>query len=134
MRLLLITASADKIKRIRKSRVIGFQQVTMPYLAAQAPSNWQVEHIDEEAETVDGGIRVNKQRGEFIPALKYHWLTPFFDFFLKWLMPELQFRRRLIEQAGIEKDYRILDIGCGTGTLTVMIKGLFLKRILPGWI
>lgn len=68
---------------------------------------------------------MNKKNDKFIPALKFQWLTPFFDFFLKWLMPELQFKRRLIEQAGIEKDYGILDIGCGTGTLTVMIKGLY---------
>lgn len=44
MNLLLITASSRQIKRIRKSRVIGFQQMTIPYLAALTPSNWQVEH------------------------------------------------------------------------------------------
>jgi radical SAM superfamily enzyme YgiQ (UPF0313 family) len=53
MKLLLITASSKEIKRIRKSRVIGFQQCTMPYLAALTPSGWEIEHIDEEVEQVD---------------------------------------------------------------------------------
>lgn len=53
MRLLLITASADEIRRIRKTRVINFQQVTMPYLAALTPPHWQVEHIDEGQERID---------------------------------------------------------------------------------
>ncbi|MDP4089320.1 MAG: radical SAM protein [Bacillota bacterium] len=53
MRLLLITASSKEIKVVRKSRVIGFQQCTMPYLAALTPSNWEIEHVDEEAEEID---------------------------------------------------------------------------------
>jgi radical SAM superfamily enzyme YgiQ (UPF0313 family) len=53
MKLLLITASSQEIKKIRKSRVIGFQQVTMPYLAALSPSHWVIEHVDEDVEKVD---------------------------------------------------------------------------------
>jgi len=53
MKLLLITASSKEIRNIRKSRVIGFQQCTMPYLAALTPSNWEVEHVDEEVEKVE---------------------------------------------------------------------------------
>jgi len=53
MKLLLITASSGQIKRIRKSRVIAFQQLTMPYLAALTPCHWKVEHIDEEVEEID---------------------------------------------------------------------------------
>jgi radical SAM superfamily enzyme YgiQ (UPF0313 family) len=55
MRLLLITASSNEIKQIRKSRYIGFQQCTMPYLAAFLPVDWQVDHVDEECETIDYG-------------------------------------------------------------------------------
>ncbi len=53
MKLLLITASSDEIRQIRKTRVINFQQVTMPYLAALTPPDWEVEHIDEGQETID---------------------------------------------------------------------------------
>ncbi len=46
MKLLLITASSPEIRKIRRSRFLNFQQITMPYLAALAPTSWQVEHID----------------------------------------------------------------------------------------
>lgn len=52
-RLLLITASSPEIRRVRRSRVLNFQQVTMPYLAAYAPSHWTVLHVDEAVESVD---------------------------------------------------------------------------------
>jgi radical SAM superfamily enzyme YgiQ (UPF0313 family) len=51
--LLLITASSPEIQRVRRSRVLNFQQITMPYLAAFAPSNWTVLHIDEAVRAVD---------------------------------------------------------------------------------
>ena len=52
-KLLLITASADGIRRARRSRFLNFQQITMPYLAAMVPAGWQVSHVDEEAEDID---------------------------------------------------------------------------------
>ena len=52
-RLLLITASSPEIRRVRRSRVLNFQQITMPYLAARVPARWQVTHVDEEAEEID---------------------------------------------------------------------------------
>ena len=51
--LLLITASAQDIQRVRRSRVLNFQQITMPYLAAFAPPHWTVLHVDEAAEPVN---------------------------------------------------------------------------------
>lgn len=59
MKLLLITASAPEIRRIRRARFLNFQQVTMPYLAALTPSPWQVMHVDEEAEPVDFDAQVD---------------------------------------------------------------------------
>jgi len=58
-KLLLITASSQGIRKVRKSRVLNFQQITMPYLAARAPLNWQVIHIDEEAEEIDWNIEAD---------------------------------------------------------------------------
>lgn len=51
--LLLITASSPEIQRARRARVLNFQQITMPYLAAFVPSHWTVFHVDEAVEPVD---------------------------------------------------------------------------------
>jgi radical SAM superfamily enzyme YgiQ (UPF0313 family) len=51
--LLLITASSPDIQRVRRARVLNFQQITMPYLAAFVPSHWNVRHVDEAVEAVD---------------------------------------------------------------------------------
>ena len=52
-RLLLITASSPEIRRVRRVRVLNFQQITMPYLASRVPRSWDVIHVDEEAEDID---------------------------------------------------------------------------------
>jgi len=59
MKLLLITASSPEIRKIRRSRFLNFQQITMPYLAALTPRNWQVEHVDEEVSPVDCSAEVD---------------------------------------------------------------------------
>ncbi|MBL8058621.1 MAG: hypothetical protein JNK29_18100, partial [Anaerolineales bacterium] len=46
-RLLLITAASPEIRRVRRARVLNFQQITMPYLAAFVPAHWVVTHVDE---------------------------------------------------------------------------------------
>jgi radical SAM superfamily enzyme YgiQ (UPF0313 family) len=55
--LLLITASSPDIQRVRRPRVLNFQQITMPYLAAFAPDNWTVHHVDECVQAVDFNMR-----------------------------------------------------------------------------
>lgn len=63
------------------------------------------------------------RRGKkYIPALNFDWLTPLYDPVVKWLMPESEFKGRLVEQARISAGHRVLDVGCGTATLTVLVK------------
>jgi len=64
---------------------------------------------------------MNSKHDKYIPALSSNWLTPFFDLFVRLTIRELTIKRRLIEQARIETG-RVLDIGCGTGTLLILIK------------
>src|SRR5512138_516582 len=52
-KLLLITASSPEIQRVRRARVLNFQQITMPYLAAFVPPGWDVVHVDEAVTRVD---------------------------------------------------------------------------------
>ena len=67
---------------------------------------------------------MGSRQAKYIPALRLHWLTPLYDPLLRWIMRGETFKRRLIEQAHIEPGQRVLDLGCGTGTLTVMLKTL----------
>lgn len=62
-----------------------------------------------------------EKSSRYIPALSFHWLTPVYDPLMKWVMHEETFKRRLIQQANIQSEQRVLDVGCGTGTLTVMV-------------
>ena len=59
---------------------------------------------------------------KYIPALSLGWLTPFYDPLFKLAMHEQTFKRQLIQQAHIQPGMRVLDLGCGTGTLTILIK------------
>lgn len=59
---------------------------------------------------------------KYIPALRFDWLTPIYDPMVRRLMPEVMLKQRLIRQAQIAAGQRLLDLGAGTGTLTVMIK------------
>ena len=41
---------------------------------------------------------------------------------MQWMVREQTFKRQLILQANIRTGQRILDLGCGTATLTIMLK------------
>jgi ubiquinone/menaquinone biosynthesis C-methylase UbiE len=58
----------------------------------------------------------------YIPALRFRALTRFFDPFIRVAMPETRFKQQLVEQAAPEPGQRILDIGCGTGTLVLRVE------------
>ena len=57
----------------------------------------------------------------YIPAMGKRWLLPLYDPFL-WLLGADKAKQPLIEQAKIEDGLRVLDIGCGTGSMAVLIK------------
>jgi ubiquinone/menaquinone biosynthesis C-methylase UbiE len=54
---------------------------------------------------------------EFYPALKYKIFTPFYDRFIGHTMPEKEIKNRVLDLSEISKGQKILDFGCGTGTL-----------------
>lgn len=59
---------------------------------------------------------------KYIPALRWNWLTRFFDPLVAITMPERKFKMALIKQAAILPNHKILDFGIGTATLSLMIK------------
>ncbi len=72
LRLLLITASSPEIRQVRKSRVLNFQQITMPYLAARVPDGWDVKHVDEDAEPIDWSTPADVVGITFHTPTAYH--------------------------------------------------------------
>ena len=58
----------------------------------------------------------------FIPALRFKWLTPLYDFFIRVTMPEMNIKQSLINISFLTDGDRVLDFGCGTATLTMMAK------------
>jgi ubiquinone/menaquinone biosynthesis C-methylase UbiE len=65
---------------------------------------------------------MNLKNKQFIPALKYNWLTDIYNPILRYTMPEFQFKTSLINQAKIEKNHIVLDFGIGTATLSILVK------------
>jgi len=59
---------------------------------------------------------------KYIPALSYDWLTPYYDPVVRLTTREKVFKKALVEQVKIKAEHRVLDLACGTGTLTILIK------------
>ena len=59
---------------------------------------------------------------EFIPALRFNWLTPFYDIIAGATSRERSFKQALISQAGFKSGQQVLDLASGTGTLAIWIK------------
>lgn len=62
------------------------------------------------------------KKGEYIPALKYHWMTRFYDLLIQWGMQEKKFKMHLVKQATLRPKETIMDLACGTGTLALLIQ------------
>jgi len=57
----------------------------------------------------------------YLPAAGSDWALPFYDPFVKLLGGD-GVRRTLLKQVDLRPGHRVLDIGCGTGTLVTLIK------------
>ncbi len=63
-----------------------------------------------------------KKHPRYIPAFHFRWLTLWYDPMMRRLFPEEALKTALIAQAHIQPGQNVLDMGCGTGTLTLLIK------------
>jgi len=55
----------------------------------------------------------------FIPALRFHQLTPLFDSVAAVTVRDGALKRRVLARAELAGEEQVLDVGCGTGTLAV---------------
>ncbi|BBL70498.1 class I SAM-dependent methyltransferase [Methylogaea oryzae] len=63
-----------------------------------------------------------QQQGDYIPAFHFHRLTPWYDRFMAGLYPEARIKGALVAQARLQPGQRLLDMGCGTATLTLLLQ------------
>jgi len=61
-------------------------------------------------------------KDEYVTALRFGWLTRFYDPVVAATTREKAFKRRLLEQVELGAAHRALDLGCGTGTLAIWAK------------
>ncbi len=69
---------------------------------------------------------------EYIPALSYDWLTSLYDPVVALTTREKTFKNALTEQVRIGVNHRVLDLGCGTGTLSILLKQKHQKAQIVG--
>jgi ubiquinone/menaquinone biosynthesis C-methylase UbiE len=62
-------------------------------------------------------------RRTYVPAAGYDWLLPLYDVLARLIRSEAA-HRQLVQQAAIAPGHEVLDIGCGTGNLTLLGKRL----------
>jgi ubiquinone/menaquinone biosynthesis C-methylase UbiE len=58
----------------------------------------------------------------YVPALGLHVLTRFYDPVIRLTLREAAFKRSLVRQARLAPGHAVLDLGCGTATLTLLLK------------
>lgn len=55
----------------------------------------------------------------YVPALGFRALTPLYDAVVRLTTRERTFKQALLDQAGLSPGQDVLDLACGTGTLTI---------------
>jgi len=70
-------------------------------------------------------VSSDPNRNDYVPALGYRWLTPFYDIVVAATTRERTLKKALICQADIQPDQHVLDLACGTGTLSIWIKSAY---------
>jgi ubiquinone/menaquinone biosynthesis C-methylase UbiE len=62
---------------------------------------------------------------KYVPALSFRWLTPLYDALVEGPMSFARMRRDMLAQMGDLSNNKILDVGSGTGTMSILIKRAF---------
>jgi ubiquinone/menaquinone biosynthesis C-methylase UbiE len=57
----------------------------------------------------------------FVPGASFDLGLPFYEPWVAWLLRDDVMRRALLDESGIGSGHHVLEIGCGTGELTVML-------------
>ncbi|MBI1779952.1 MAG: class I SAM-dependent methyltransferase [Sphingobacteriales bacterium] len=73
-----------------------------------------------------------KKNAKYIPALRFNWLTRFYDFLISKFLGEKKWKELIIASVVNHRPEKKLDVGCGTATLTIMLQKEFLAASVTG--
>src|SRR5262245_3108764 len=105
--------------RTRQALLAGNEH---PASACYVPSRFDLRQNDREyMSTIEQLFIKGTKRKRFVPAAGRHWALPLYDPLVKLLGIDA-IRTTLLDQAMIQPAQRVLDIGCGTGSLAILIK------------
>lgn len=85
-----------------------------------------------ETQHLKNNKRFSMNKPNYIPALRFNWLTKYYDWLIHSFLPETRFKTELLRQAEIINSYSILDFGTGTATLAIMAKQMFPETEITG--
>ena len=74
----------------------------------------------------------NTRSRDFIPALRFHRLTPLFDGVAAVAVRDRTIKQRVLSRASIADGEDVLDVGCGTGTLAISAKRIARNAKMSG--
>ena len=75
---------------------------------------------------------MTRQQEDYIPPLRYHWLTHFYDPVVRLSTREKAFKQALLRQAAPRAGNQVLDLGCGTATLTIALAKAYPMATVTG--
>lgn len=101
------------------SRAVNQVLVITPRATSSVSSLAYSEEVRQPPEDSSAGEAKRPARSRYVPALRFHALTPLYDPLIALTTREGRFKRRLLDQARLESGQWVLDVGCGTGTLAI---------------
>ncbi len=66
-------------------------------------------------------MSTERRESSYVPPLRFHALTSLYDATVRATTREVRWRPQLVAQADVRAGHRVLDLGCGTGTLSILL-------------